>query len=197
MFTNKRLSRKLSSQSGVSLAETLMAVLLVIMISSMVGGAATAAKDGYQKIVQKSQAQLVLSTAIAAVTSELQDARDFTANTDAVTGKSQLLIFTSPRRGGSRLVLKKGSAGGSFENNLVLKPENGDTEIPLLSGAAVGKNLSLVLETVETDSDKITLRIKVKKNYVDAGKTLADQELVIRPIEAPYTETTTPESPSE
>ena len=195
MFTNKRLSRKLSSQSGVSLAETLMAVLLVIMISSMVGGAATAAKDGYQKIVQKSQAQLVLSTAIAAVTSELQDARDFKADTN------MSLVFTSPRRGGSRLVLKAGRKGedkeAPFENNLVLKPENEDKEIPLLSGAAVGKNLSLVLEEVSADSKTIDLTIKVKKNYVDAGKTLATQKLIIRPIEAPYTKATASEASSE
>lgn len=61
MSTRKR--RK--SSAGFTLAETLLAVLILLMVSSIVAAGVPAAKNAYEKVVLASNAEILLSTTMS------------------------------------------------------------------------------------------------------------------------------------
>ena len=63
------------NQSGFSLAETLMAVLILLMVSEVVAVGIPSAASALSKIVDASNAQLLLSTTITKLRDELSTAR--------------------------------------------------------------------------------------------------------------------------
>lgn len=71
----KRL-RKLKNQAGFSLAELLMTVLILLMVSLIVAIGMPAARNAYEKTVIGANAQAMLSTAVAALRDELGTAWD-------------------------------------------------------------------------------------------------------------------------
>lgn len=71
----KRLHR-LNSQSGFTLAETLLAVLILLLVSGIVATGIPVAKNVYDKTIVAANAQVLLSTAVAALKDELGTAWD-------------------------------------------------------------------------------------------------------------------------
>ncbi len=65
-----------SSRAGFSLAETLIAILILLMVSAIVGGAIPAAANAYTKNVDVANAELLLSTAMNMLRSELGTAQE-------------------------------------------------------------------------------------------------------------------------
>jgi hypothetical protein len=70
------LKKLRSSRAGFSLAETLMAILILLMVSAIVGGAIPAASNAYTKTVDVANAELLLSTAMNMLRSELGTAQE-------------------------------------------------------------------------------------------------------------------------
>ena len=68
MRIHKKLKR---SQAGFTLAETLIAILILLMVSAIVAGAIPTASNVYVKTVDAANAQVVLSTAVTALRDEL------------------------------------------------------------------------------------------------------------------------------
>ena len=64
------------SHSGFTLAETLIAILILLMVSSVVAAGIPAASNAYYKVVDGANAQVLLSTAATALRDELATARD-------------------------------------------------------------------------------------------------------------------------
>ena len=77
-----RVFRKLNNRSGFTLAETLIAILILLMVSSVVAGGVPAASNAYYKAVDGANAQVLLSTAATALRDELAMARDVVQNVD-------------------------------------------------------------------------------------------------------------------
>lgn len=69
------VKRKLNSKSGFSLAEMLMAVLILLMVSSIVATGIPVVKNAYEKVVLASNAEVLLSTAISSLRNELGTAQ--------------------------------------------------------------------------------------------------------------------------
>ena len=65
------LRRKLKEKAGFTLAELLMAVLILLMVSSIVAMGIPVAVNAYYKVVDASNAQILLSTTITRLRSEL------------------------------------------------------------------------------------------------------------------------------
>ena len=65
------MKRKRKSRAGFTLAETLLAVTILLLVSSIVVAGIPAAKNAYEKVVLASDAEMMLSTAASTLRDEL------------------------------------------------------------------------------------------------------------------------------
>lgn len=63
--------RKIKGQSGFSLAETLLAVLILLLVSVLLANGVPMAKNVYEKVVLGANAHVMLSTAVDTLRSEI------------------------------------------------------------------------------------------------------------------------------
>lgn len=96
-----RISKKLKSHKGFTLAETLLAVLILLLVSVIVANGIPAASKAYEKTVLAANAQSLMSTTVAALRDELG-----TAWKVSVAG-NEVTYYSADT--GNRSVLKKGS----------------------------------------------------------------------------------------
>ena len=80
----KRIRRKLKSRLGFTLAEVLMVVLILMMVSSVVAGGVPVAANAYFKVVDAANAQMLLSTTVTKLRRELAFASDVTLESGEV-----------------------------------------------------------------------------------------------------------------
>ncbi len=73
------------NKSGFSLAEMLIAVLILLMASAIVAGAIPAASSAYMKVVDTANAQVLLSTTMTVLRDELSTAADIEKGEDGTT----------------------------------------------------------------------------------------------------------------
>lgn len=66
-----RATRKLKSRAGFTLAETLLAVTILLLVSVIVATGMPAAKEAYYNVVLASNAEVLLSTAASTLRDEL------------------------------------------------------------------------------------------------------------------------------
>ena len=71
-----RMENKLKNRSGFTLAETLLAVLILLLVSTIVATGVPVAQRAYEKVVVAANAQLLLSTTATALRDELGTAWD-------------------------------------------------------------------------------------------------------------------------
>ena len=97
-----RKQRKLHNKRGFTLAETLLAVLILLLVATVVATGIPAAKNAYEKVVLASNAEVLLSTTISSLRNELGTARDITmpggtldGNTNTITGRNIRYYNTS------------------------------------------------------------------------------------------------------
>lgn len=114
MCMRKQFRIKMKSKRGFTLAETLLAVLILLMVSAIVASGIPAAKNAYEKVVLASNAEVLLSTTITTLRNELGTAQDV-KKPDAKSGETENTVITyyNPTRGASsKLYVASGS-----ENN--------------------------------------------------------------------------------
>ena len=63
--------RKIDNKKGFSIAELLVAILILSMVSIVVAGGIPVARDAYYKITVSANAQVMLSTAISSLRNEI------------------------------------------------------------------------------------------------------------------------------
>jgi len=88
-----KTKRKTSSNKGFTLAETLLAVLILLLVSTIVATGIPAARNAYEKVVVASNAQAVLSTAATALRDELG------TGWDIQIGSDQSITYNSAKTG--------------------------------------------------------------------------------------------------
>lgn len=88
----KNTTQKLKKSAGFTLAETLITVLILLMVSSVVAGGVPAAANAYRKAVDAANAHVLMSTTVNALRSELSTAWGVSANNGE-------LIYYSARTG--------------------------------------------------------------------------------------------------
>ena len=111
----KRLHRKLQSRAGFTLAETLLAVLILMMVSAIVAAGIPAAKTAYEKVVTASNAEVLLSTTVATLRNELGTAQEVKLASpkvgEAATAGPVLTLYHAARGAAARLYVA--DTGGS------------------------------------------------------------------------------------
>lgn len=80
-----RIRKKLKSSKGFTLAETLLAVLILLLVSVIVANGIPAASNAYRKTVLAANAQSLMSTTVAALRDELGTAWDVSVSDNKVT----------------------------------------------------------------------------------------------------------------
>ena len=71
----KKSKNRLSRQGGFSLAETLVALMIILLVSAVVAAGMPAAERAYVKVLESSGAQMFLSTTLSELRNELSTAR--------------------------------------------------------------------------------------------------------------------------
>ncbi len=94
------IKKKLHTDSGFTLAETLLAILILLMVSAIVVTGIPAARNAYEKVVLASNAEVVMSTTISALRNELGTAKDV-----KVSG-NEIVYYNSARESTSKIYLK-------------------------------------------------------------------------------------------
>ena len=73
---NSSALQKLNREAGFTLAETLLAVLILLMVATITTAGIPAAKNAYENVVLGANARILLSTSLTALRDELGTARD-------------------------------------------------------------------------------------------------------------------------
>ena len=104
----ERLIRKTQTGNGFTLAETLLAVLILLLVSTVVATGIPAAKSAYEKVVLASNAEVLLSTTISTLRNELGTAKDIDTEQNQVGAVTHTTItyYNSNRGTASRLYVK-------------------------------------------------------------------------------------------
>ena len=98
---NKYIRKKLITCRAFTLAETLLAVLILLMVSSIVAAGIPSARNAYEKVVLSSNAEVLLSTTIATLRNELGTAMD------VKTSGNEITYYNTSRGATSKIALIK------------------------------------------------------------------------------------------
>lgn len=99
-----KIKRKVKSQSGLTLAETLVAVLILLLVSTIVVQGIPVAKNAYEKVVVAANAKVMLTTAITALRNELS-----TAQRIVQIDNTSITYYSSNRGADSKIYLSSGT----------------------------------------------------------------------------------------
>ena len=166
--------RKLNQQKGFSLAEMLVAVLILLMVSAVVAGGVPAASNAYSKAVDAANAQVLLSTAATALRDELGTAKNVSISGETVRyysadngNYSELSKGTKDSRS---VIMLKSYLGETIEDSGsdasdVTLGGSKTVQWELVSSAAITKKLGLTYESVSFDKGIIMfMNLQVLKN---------------------------------
>ncbi len=179
------LNKKRRNRAGFSLAETLIAILILLMVSSIVAGAIPTAATVYTKTVDAANAQILLSTVVTVLRDELSTATDI-----SIPSGGAEIVYVNGNDGHRKLVLH---ATGSSTESIMLYIGSIDLTTgsitynsarPLVSDAAASKGMIVSCSSAAIDANGVITftSLTVVKN----GKTLANQEsFKIRTVKKP------------
>ena len=158
----KKAFRKLGSAGGFTLSETLIAVLILLMVVSIVGGAIPAASNSYIKAVDAANAQVLLSTAMTVLRDELNNAEDITVSaTDHKTityrsGETGRMAKIFPETKDGIETITVSAYGVENADGTVTYPANGIRQ--LVTRKAATKNLSITYSSAEKGDGVIIIK---------------------------------------
>ena len=121
MKIRENLERKLNSKKGFTLAEMLLAVLILLMVSAVVAAGIPAAREAYEKVVLTSNAEVMLATTVSTLRNELGSAKHIEPTSNA----SNDVVYYSLTRGAPSRIFK--AADGN--NQIMFYRYYSDTEI--------------------------------------------------------------------
>ena len=151
-----RIGKKLKDNKGFTLAETLLAVIILLLVSTIVATGMPAAKSAYEKIVVAANAQVLLSTGATALRDELgtawdvkveDDKKTVTYNSSDTGGKSQIFLNSEDQ---DKIYIQEYVKNDYL--NLVEGTSVGEKRL-LVSDKAANGDLVITYEGIEQDSE--------------------------------------------
>ena len=114
--------KKLKKRGGFSLAETLVAILILLMVSAIVAAGVPVARDAYEKVVLSANAQTMLSSAVSALRDELGTAWDVRVEDSKVKTSGAFLTYYSSATGArTKLSLGDFQVGGKTVTTILVQ----------------------------------------------------------------------------
>lgn len=161
-----RTWKKLKSNRGFTLAETLLAVLILLLVSTIVATGMPAAKSAYEKIVVAANAQVLLSTTATALRDELGTAWDVKLD-DSTT-----VSYNSSDTGAkSKIYLKD-------DGKIYIQEYVKNDYLNIADGTSIGEERLLVSDKAAT-SDLVVTFTSMTKVDTDTEKTVVITGLVV------------------
>ncbi len=148
--TLKAIKRKLNSKKGFTIAEMLVAIIILLMVSSIVASGIPVARDAYEKVVLTSNAEILMSTAISALRNELGTAKDIEASGTEITYYNSARGSTSKISAGSsdimiqRYFSSEGLSKGSQEVELISSEDSTKDLHVKFSGVTYNKTTGVI-----------------------------------------------------
>ena len=163
-----KLKRKVRERRGFTLAETLMTVLILLMVSVVMATGIPTAANALRRVVDCANAELLLSTTMTRLRSELGTARSVEAPSGTTidfvrSDGSQTSISLEPYSPTPGAGPAPGVYLWEYKGVQVIEGEDGYRHL-LVSEAASNKNLYATYDSVEYADGVITFRkLEVKK----------------------------------
>ena len=171
-----KIRKKLKSRRGFTLAEMLIAMLIVLMVAAVVAEGIPVAANALDKVQEASNAQLLLSTTMTALREELSMARDIQVSGKTITYTNSMGLKSQIGLGASDKVITLTQytnleESASVESTLVSSEtasKSRRTGDPVLyttyTGAAFDKTQGVVtfseLAVKRVDSDKVAASVE-------------------------------------
>lgn len=124
----KTTDMKKRNKCGFSLAETLVALLIILLVGSVIAAGIPAATKAYVNVIESANAQVFLSTTLTELRNELATARDITISGNAIE-------YTNPITGVSKIELVKEEDQASFLLTTYIDLDESGVDRPLVSDA--------------------------------------------------------------
>lgn len=182
----EKIRRKLHTENGFTLAETLLAVLILLMVSTIVATGIPVARNAYEKVVLASNAEVLLSTTISTLRNELGTATDVDIPDGAAGNKvksgKEITYYNSARGSSSRIYMINDGTDIQFQRYYSaegLLPNGATDSGNLISDKTATNNLHVTFDTVAFDQDTgiITFSnlaaVKSDKSVLASRKTLS------------------------
>ncbi len=146
----KACIRKLKRNRGMTLAEVLIAVLILLMVTAVVAAGMPVAANAYTKVVDAANAQVLLSTTMTALRDQLETAEKEIERGGTGEGESPFVQYYSSETLRTTLVsTDEGIMLYPYENETYTVDSNNEYKRPLVSTAAATKNLYARFESIE------------------------------------------------
>ena len=176
-----RIKEKLKNRSGFTLAETLLAVLILLLVSVIVANGIPVAQNVYNNVIIGANAQVLLSTAVTELRNELGTAQ----RVEVATGNDSITYYNATIQAYSRI--SKGSDPASIKVYPYLDPTDltkmipGSVQRDLVSNEASNGDLFVTYGSVQKSSDIVTFTGIEVKRIVGSDAIIASlDELKIR-----------------
>ncbi|MCR5136626.1 MAG: prepilin-type N-terminal cleavage/methylation domain-containing protein [Oscillospiraceae bacterium] len=171
-----KLRQKIIDRRGFTLAETLVTILILLMVSSVMATGIPVARNAYEKVVLAADADLLLSTAVSALRNELGTVKNPEKNiqwADAFDGGYKTILFYNENIGATSMI-SLGDTKPEIKLQLYAKENNNETDLPFLSsGEKLKTSSSAPLVSGKASAEK--LYVTYKKIQPDS----ADPRLII------------------
>ncbi len=162
----KKTNSLKSNNKGFSLAEMLMVVLILLLVTSGIVGGIPAIRDAYELVVVRANAQPLLSTAVHEITSDLKTASDITCNIDSC-------VFISENRGYRMMYQMVNNPKDKNDKYIVVYGVKGDGSV--LSSDYLEGPIRLITDQT------LTNKLYVKLDSISYASGIFDVKLSVHP----------------
>lgn len=185
--------KKVKNKAGFTLAELLITILILLMVTMIVAGGLPVAQRALYKVIDSANAQLLLSTTATRFRQEISMASDISIEDNKISYISGDY--------GLRATIQQNDDHSGFE--IIYSSIDGidasvpDEGIPLVAKAANTSKLSITYETIKYENGIVSIK-NLKVTRANGSSALAQiDNLYIRPIKIPTpTPAPTPAQPA-
>lgn len=152
----RRLRDKIHSEEGFTLSETLMTVVLIGLITMAMAGGIVAAKNVYQRISLRADAQTLLATTVSAVTEDLSSVSSCDALQSSGSSQTEAALIENGTPVGSNAFFYAESRGYrmQYQNGIYGNGASGDgTSGTGASGGNAGTEAQKGIQVVPKDNE--------------------------------------------